>query len=74
MTKTEQLTEVLDQHGALDSGWSVEFRPFRGWYLVGESRYIGDEGDWLGTNYHQARPALIDLVAWLAKVGQFDGR
>lgn len=43
-------------------GLTLEFRPFRGWYLCGEPRWFGDDGaDWIGANWREAEKELAHL-------------
>jgi len=37
----------------------VMFKPFHGWYLWGEPRWIGDDGaDWIGRDWRAAEKEL----------------
>lgn len=63
-TRTEYLEAVLsslrrEEHGDIE----VVFRPFDGWYLIGEPRHFGDNGDLLGSNWRDAEVAMRE---WLA--------
>jgi hypothetical protein len=56
----ELLTARWDDYGE-DEMW-VEYRPFNGYYICWEwVRYIGDEGEYIGSNYKEAREYLIYL-------------
>ena len=58
-TRTEHLESLLEslrreEHGEV----SIEWRPFRGWWLTGEKRDFTDEGDYLGANWREAERYL----------------
>lgn len=64
MTKTEKLNALLDEflkdeHGDV----FIEFRPFHGWFAIGEPRYIGDKGEYLGRDYREAEQTIPFLFA-----------
>jgi hypothetical protein len=41
----------------------IEYRPGHGWYGVAEEpRWIGDEGEYLGSNYRDARESLYSIL------------
>ena len=55
-SKTEILQELIDSLRN-DQSWDfvVEYRPFKGWFMVAtESRWYGDDGDWLGDRFEDA--------------------
>lgn len=61
MTRLEYLESVLKTL-LTDDALSVEFKPFQGWYLCGEPRWIGDDGaDWIGKNWHEAEKEMRRL-------------
>lgn len=63
-TRTAQLNAALAAiPGALYAGCFVVFRPFKGWFIDGEARWFGDEGEHIGNNW---RDALMSLD-WLAR-------
>jgi hypothetical protein len=64
MTKREKLQAIVDEalskNDSLHQFW-VEYRPFQGWYAVCEPRWFGDDGEYLGANYSQAKRGLRHL-------------
>ncbi len=61
MTRTAYLESVL-QSLDNDDALSLVFKPYRGWYLCGEPRWIGDNGeDWIGKNWREAEKELRKL-------------
>lgn len=64
MSKVEKLQEIVNElsdrekHGEL----FIEYRPGRGYWLVGEARYVFDDGDFLGTNYDAACSTIQRLL------------
>ena len=41
----------------------IEYRPNRGWYAAAsESRWLGDEGEYLGRVYQDARESLMSIL------------
>ena len=62
-TKTERLQSLAyelrtdDQH----EFW-IEFRPNQGWYAVTEARWVGDDGEYLGRDYREARVSLYAIL------------
>lgn len=64
MTKGDRLQELIDRYKAkVDPELCADYRPFKGWYLIGQPRHFGDEGDYMGRNYQEARAFL----EWLFK-------
>ena len=64
MTKREKLQMLVDGlwEDDDDDRPFVEFRPFKGWFMVfPESRWLGDEGEYLG-DYQQARKTIRFLL------------
>lgn len=60
-TKQQRLEQLIAAAGRHDV--TVEFQPFRGWYLCGEPRWMGDDGrDYLGANFQQAQIALVRVL------------
>jgi hypothetical protein len=58
MTRTDYLESVLKTMTVGDE-LTIVFKPFRGWYLCGESRWIGDDGeDWIGANWREAEKEM----------------
>lgn len=59
-TRTEHLSALLESLRRAEHGdVHVEWRPFRGWYLVGEARWNGDSGDdFLGREWREAERYL----------------
>ena len=64
-TKAEQLNALAAEIRSDDQyEFFVEFRPGLGWYAMpDESRWIADEGEYLGANYEDAKKKLIVLLA-----------
>lgn len=61
MSKTERLNNALAEMGRGDL--YAEYRPGTGWWLCGEeARYIGDDGDWLASNWRDALDAIEFMV------------
>lgn len=61
MTRTVYLENVLQ---SLDTGdvLTLVFKPFHGWYLCGEPRWIGDDGDdWIGKDWRAAEKEMRRL-------------
>ena len=63
-SKTEKLQTLADELRTDDQHefW-IEYRPNRGWYAVAtESRWFGDEGEYLGAVYKDARESLMSIL------------
>jgi len=62
-TKVELLQAQWDEGDKLMEG-EIVFRPFDGWYVVpDEARHFYDEGDFIGTNYQEAKAEIEWLRA-----------
>ena len=62
-TKTEKLQSLAYELRADDQHefW-IEFRPNQGGYAVTESRWVGDDGEYLGRYYNEARLSLYAIL------------
>jgi hypothetical protein len=63
-SKTEKL-QTLANELRTDEQYQlwIEYRPNRGWYAVAdEARWIGDEGEYLGAVYKDARKGLMSIL------------
>lgn len=59
MTKTQKLQEIADELRTNDQyKFWIEYRGGAGWWATCETRWIGDEGEYLGRDYHQAKITL----------------
>ena len=60
ITRDEYLNDIVrklrqPRHGKVQ----VEYRAFKGWFMTGdEPRWIGDDGDLMGTNWQDAEYAI----------------
>lgn len=65
MTRLEYLTQRMNELCPdLPDDVYIEFVPFKGWFVGGEARYIGDDGDFMGANWHDA----LDWLEWLYRL------
>lgn len=64
MNKTEKLQTLANElHTDDQCEFWIEYRPNCGWYAVAsESRWIGDEGEYLGRVYQDARESLMSIL------------
>ena len=64
MTKGEKLQQLASELRTDDQcEFWIEYRPNRGWYAVAtESRWFGDEGEYLGRVYQDARESLMSIL------------
>lgn len=64
MTKQEQLQALASELRTDDQyEFWIEYRPNRGWYAVAsEARWIGDDGEYLGRVYQDARESLMSIL------------
>lgn len=63
----ERLQAIVDERAAVD-GLYVEYRPGRGWFLGGEPRWFGDEGDFLGRTHKEAEAEIRFLQGSIPSV------
>ncbi len=64
MTKAERLQSLIDQYKNTIGDVLVIFMPFKGWYLCGEQRHDGDDGnDFMGRNYNEALRWIREMIA-----------
>lgn len=63
-SKTEKLQTLANERRTDEQyEFRIEYRPMRGWYAVAdESRWIGDEGEYLGAVYKDAREGLMSIL------------
>lgn len=65
MNKTDILQQMIDdiQKERPEIGdWIAEYKGKSGWWVFPcEPRFIGDNGEFLGKNYKQAKHAIIEL-------------
>lgn len=61
ISNRRKLQALVEQHRDpnLHYEFTVEYRPESGYWLVAEeSRYLGDQGEWLGHDYKTARRSI----------------
>lgn len=66
MTRQQYLQDLMDlktkDHPEIGD-WLIEYRPFDGWYSVpDEPRYIGDPGEFLGSDWKQSAESIKDFI------------
>ena len=64
LSKRDNLQHLADAlRTDIQYEFRIEYRPNRGWYAVAsESRWVGDDGEYLGRVYEEARQSLISLL------------
>jgi len=64
MPKQEQLQALASELCTDDQcEFWIEYRPNRGWFAVAtESRWFGDDGEYLGRVYQEARYGLMAIL------------
>ena len=64
MSKTDKLQTLANELRTDDQyEFWIEYRPNRGWYAVAtESRWFGDDGEYLGAVYQDARAWLMRML------------
>jgi hypothetical protein len=63
-TKQEQLQELANElRTDHQHEFWIEYRTNRGWFAVAsESRWVGDDGEYLGRDYKEARYELMSIL------------
>lgn len=66
MTKQEQLQKMVDDACQRNSEYytfTVEFRGAGGWWAFpDERRWVGDDGEYLGTDFSEAKKTLSIIL------------
>lgn len=62
-TRADYLQQLWDtMRPAIYSAAALEFRPFKGWFIVyDEPAYLGDDGAFIGQNWQQAEQEICRL-------------
>ena len=65
MTRTEYLNKIIAESRPDETEeWFMEFRGRGGWWLCpSESRWVGDEGSYMGPDWREAEKSLRFLLA-----------
>ena len=64
MTKQERLQALASElRTDCQCEFWIEYRPNRGWFAIAsEARWIGDDGEYLGRVYQEARYGLMAIL------------